>query len=238
VNEIAHEGSGLLSLEPLQAIEANPGNLREMLKRVIRENLKRALADAQFLEAIAFRSYTHPNGFSKLILTPSVYPEGELRLHVWDNESWAGVDSKIHNHAWDFASMVLCGALENVVYDIAEGDSFWLQRVDVLEGINNWSASRYNINEAGQIGAAVSLRNNMPQGTLYAQRADVFHQVIPREAFCVSAVLQGPFQSDGSFILTRAPVRQGPVGLRSLSIERVADLCHRIGETSKEVSDT
>jgi len=38
VNKIADEISGLLSLEPLQAIEANPKNLREMLQHVVREN--------------------------------------------------------------------------------------------------------------------------------------------------------------------------------------------------------
>ena len=230
MNDIADEIGGLLSLEPLQAIEANPKNLRRMLQRVVRDSLKRALADSRFLEGIASRSYTHPNGFSKLILSPSVYPAGELRLHVWDNRSWAGVDSKIHNHAWDFASMVLCGVLENVIYEIDEGETFWVQRVDVLEGIDNWSASRYHINEAGKMGTTASLRNHLPQGTLYAQRADVFHQVVPHEEFCVSVVLQGPFRRDGSFILARTQVQQKSVTLAALTTERVEDLCQRISD--------
>lgn len=234
MNEVAHEIDELLSLEPLEAIGTNPENLREMLQRIIRESLRSALADSQILEAIASRSYTHPNGFSKLILSPSVYPAGELRLHVWDNESWTGVDSKIHNHAWDFASLVLCGVLENVIYDIDEGQAFWVQRVDVLEGVNNWSSSRYNINEAGQIDASVTLRNHIPQGTLYAQRADVFHQIVPHEAFCVSLVLQGPFSRDGSFILSKDPIKKGPVELRPLTTDRVAELCRRIEQTWKD----
>jgi hypothetical protein len=64
-------------------------------------------------EAIAERSYWHPNGFLKLVL------EGEsgapqLRLHVWPTPD---TEDDIHDHAWPYRSVVLAGALREVRYD-------------------------------------------------------------------------------------------------------------------------
>jgi hypothetical protein len=50
-------------------------------------------------------SYRHNNGFTKLSLFNS--NQIHLRLHIWANEE----DASIHNHAWDFGSIVLKGCL-------------------------------------------------------------------------------------------------------------------------------
>jgi hypothetical protein len=59
----------------------------------------------------------HGNGFVQLDL-----PDGR-RLHVWDNGvPRQAVNSSVHDHAFGFTSHVICGILQNVVYDIVPSD--------------------------------------------------------------------------------------------------------------------
>jgi hypothetical protein len=64
---------------------------------------------------VARASYWHANGFAKLVLHDSSEPNFHLRLHVWAAEHetaphWAGYYN-IHTHRWEFASVILAGAL-------------------------------------------------------------------------------------------------------------------------------
>ncbi len=171
--------------------------LRDLGKGVI----SCVLGSRDALDAVAQRSYSHPNGFQKIVLLPSCYPSAELRLHIWN--SWIrDEDCKIHNHAWNFSSLVLCGALENVTYEVGEGSALRAYRVEALSSANGWASANYTISDAGNIPASESLRVTMAEGTYYRQRAEVFHRVAPRTAFCATLVAQEPFQSSGSFILT------------------------------------
>jgi len=61
-------------------------------------------------EAIARKSYVHANGFMKLVLFDDPSMPFSVRLHVWTRiPRWEGT---IHNHRWDFASLVLTGTIE------------------------------------------------------------------------------------------------------------------------------
>jgi hypothetical protein len=64
-------------------------------------------------DAIASRSYWHPNGFAKLVLFAEAQ-WGQLRLHVWPDRL---VKGDIHGHAWPYESTVLAGELCEVTYD-------------------------------------------------------------------------------------------------------------------------
>lgn len=75
-------------------------------------------------EAIAERSYWHPNGFVKLVIDDDP-GAGQLRFHVWPREV---DDDDIHAHAWCYASVVLEGELREVVYreaPLGEGAAWW-----------------------------------------------------------------------------------------------------------------
>jgi hypothetical protein len=74
--------------------------------------------------AIAERSYWHPNGFAKLILSEDP-GAGQLRLHVWPE-----VTSRddVHGHAWAYESVVVAGELTEITYRDApsgEGTLMW-----------------------------------------------------------------------------------------------------------------
>jgi hypothetical protein len=63
-------------------------------------------------DAVAERSYWHPNGFLKLVLE-GASGAPQLRLHVWTTPR--GEDD-IHDHAWAYRSLVLAGAVREVRY--------------------------------------------------------------------------------------------------------------------------
>jgi len=75
-------------------------------------------------EAIAGRSYWHPNGFAKLVLADDLQ-WGQLRLHVWPRLPAA---DDIHGHAWSYESIVLAGGLSEITYRevrSGEGRQMW-----------------------------------------------------------------------------------------------------------------
>ena len=49
------------------------------------------------------------------------YLSSEIRLHVWSAAHRVEGVSDIHNHPWDFESMVVCGNMENTLYRVAPG---------------------------------------------------------------------------------------------------------------------
>jgi hypothetical protein len=70
------------------------------------------LADPPWSERVAANSYLHENGFYKLVLADSGTPPFKLRLHSWlrwrtDDEI---VRENIHNHRWNFATVLVRGA--------------------------------------------------------------------------------------------------------------------------------
>jgi hypothetical protein len=73
-------------------------------------------------EAIAARSYWHPNGFVKLVLED--HPRhGQLRLHVWP--TLPDDHGDVHGHAWNYASVVVDGELCEMVYEETPSDDGW-----------------------------------------------------------------------------------------------------------------
>lgn len=68
------------------------------------------------LEQVAARSYAHDNGFTKIVLLNGRDGGGALRLHVWPPQE-ADNRGNIHNHCWDFTSLVLAGNLEYEEYE-------------------------------------------------------------------------------------------------------------------------
>ena len=69
------------------------------------------------IETIAEKSYSHANGFDKILLGETT--TCKLRLHIWWN-GIDGIESDLHNHNWDFASNILCGSLKTELFDISD----------------------------------------------------------------------------------------------------------------------
>jgi hypothetical protein len=79
-----------------------------MFGRVLDQFIDDQSATAQ----LSTRSFFHPTGATKLIMTNLGRDMPELRVHFWPNVSGlVGNELSIHNHRWDFASHVIFGKL-------------------------------------------------------------------------------------------------------------------------------
>lgn len=87
-----------------------PSNLVRFAAAELPARLRRLLQSPEELAAVAARSYVHDNGFVKIVLESGEDGDGALRLHIWPSEGED--DGNIHNHCWDFTSVVLTGTLE------------------------------------------------------------------------------------------------------------------------------
>jgi len=71
-------------------------------------------------------SYTHDNGFDKMVLFQDSETKMKMRLHIWHPiivEGIKRVRQNVHNHRWDFSSVVLTfvkvllfGRFVNILY--------------------------------------------------------------------------------------------------------------------------
>jgi hypothetical protein len=67
------------------------------------------------LEEVAARSYRHDNGFWKIVLAET--DSYKVRAHVWfPREKARFATSNIHNHRWNFSSILLCGGYEQDLF--------------------------------------------------------------------------------------------------------------------------
>ena len=88
------------------------------------ETLVAILGSRSRLDAVAARSYWHPNGFAKVVLDRR-RRSGEVRLHIWPRHPH---DEDIHGHAWKYESIVLAGELTEAAYresESGEDDAMW-----------------------------------------------------------------------------------------------------------------
>lgn len=77
------------------------------------ENLKQLLLsiikNEDLLREISAQSYSHYNGFDKIVLLSPKKSTYKLRLHIW----WPGKKihtENVHNHDWDFGSYIIAGS--------------------------------------------------------------------------------------------------------------------------------
>lgn len=95
-----------------------------MDKNKLIQILKEIINDDFLLEKIANRSYTHALGFDKIVLIDlkkdlGINNKVQLRFHIWDNKNDAlSVLEAMHEHSFNFVSLVLSGKLENQSFDM------------------------------------------------------------------------------------------------------------------------
>ena len=83
------------------------------------ELLTEIITTPSILQEVARRSYLHNNGFDKITLkvdSQDIFGP-RIRLHIWWPRCRPPSDATIHNHAWNFASRLLCGQQESELFD-------------------------------------------------------------------------------------------------------------------------
>ncbi len=159
----------------------------------LRDALATIVGDQHLLSAVASKSYLHPNGFEKIPLAYTRTPEYKLVLHVWCGGRDAHEPSDIHNHRWDFSSMVLLGGLQWEQYEISAslGHPMAEYRYQSPEG-----SGSYSLEHVGSSPLHCVLSAWFSERTTYTFSRDALHRADPGTSMSVSLVLQGsPQQS-------------------------------------------
>lgn len=152
--------------------------------------LKLILDDPEQLDQVASQSYIHYNGFDKLVLLSSTSPQYKLRLHVW----WPSPDQSvttenIHNHRWDFSSIILIGAYRKQEYQLSdEGVETYSYRYFSPKGQDHYSMDFLDIKKL-----TCTLDEFMTAGTSYTLPHTILHRITsPRQKLTATLMLQGP----------------------------------------------
>lgn len=104
-------------------------------------------------------------------------PEKQFRLHIWDPARAAYEVSTLHNHPWDFTSVIISGEVADRTYlvrevDLATRNTHWRQRIQCGEGGGLCG---------GRQGVQVRpLQTNLYRnGATYGHVAETVHESIP-----------------------------------------------------------
>jgi len=150
---------------------AQPGNLRAMFDEFLHEVATSVHQNTD--------SYTHDNGFDKIVFFEDNETKLKMRLHVWHPLVIPGtkrVRQNVHNHRWDFASIVLLGHADQLTYRFAEkdekGEEFFYYRYYA-----RGSKEHYELEELGKTKLVCLGSERFEAGQLYCINNEVLHRV-------------------------------------------------------------
>jgi hypothetical protein len=179
----------------LAAIRALLGSIDA--RQWIADAIENLTADPQALQAAAAHTIEHPNGFDRLTLVDAL-PHYRIRLHIWWPERRGAVED-IHNHAWDFGSVVLAGQLRFKTYTAGEtGEEHFVYRHTY------GAAGNYRDDEVERCRLVLGLNAVLPAGTQYTFDHRQLHTVSPEgEGPVATLVVTGRLLRDGSDVFVK-----------------------------------
>ncbi|WP_141581883.1 hypothetical protein [Actinomadura sp. WMMA1423] len=197
----------------------------------VRDLLCGTLRDEQWLDAVRDASYRHDNGFDKIVLMAGA--GYQFRLHVWREVPREAEVENVHNHRWDFSSVILLGGYRFQEFTPDPGGCPF----HAYGYVSERGSASYSLEALGQRGLTRSFDAHLRAGTSYTLTSDVLHRVSnPPGRLTMSLVLQGPHQPD-SAVLVYAEKRL-PSG-RTLPRAGFSheDLRHLLGDLVDELAD-
>jgi hypothetical protein len=155
-----------------QALAEPLGDGASFLHSVVKRGLlygavEQILGSADDLDAIAGRSYRHVNGFTKIVLWEASDTGAKLRVHVWSPHS---PSSDVHDHYWDFSSLVLQGAVESTTFEEGEGDQAFA-RFDLRPS----TLGSFSLTSSGTVDLRLVQAATFPVMGVYSLSRDVLH---------------------------------------------------------------
>lgn len=150
---------------------AEPTNLAAMFE----EFLVEVRSDIHFKSD----SYSHDNGFDKIVLFEDNETRMKMRLHIWYPILLSGnhrARQNVHNHRWDFSSIVLLGRVDHVTYRFAqsseEGEELFHYRYYA-----RGDKEHYNLEELGKSRVVETHKESFSAEQLYGVENEVLHRV-------------------------------------------------------------
>jgi hypothetical protein len=200
------------------------------------------MLDTDTIETIAKRSYSHPNGYDKIVLVSRDIMElpYELRMHVWWADQHRSLGD-IHNHDWEFSSRVLCGRLDCQEYEAGDYGEPMLRYIYLRS-----EKARFILQAQGSGRLKLGRFYSVWPGQSYSMQRTTLHRAAGAEG-CTTAtlILQGPTHQLSSMIYRDTESNQGgepspleplpPSALRS-KLQRLADILEQ-NEKSPDPAD-
>jgi hypothetical protein len=124
-------------------------------------------------------SYTHANGYDKIVLFHDTTTRMKMRLHIWWPMHELGgsrTRQNVHNHRWDFASAVLLGSINHATYRFArrgeQGEDFFHYRY-----YGRGSKEHYDLEGMGKASLVFAGSAARVAGEVYCVGNEVLHRV-------------------------------------------------------------
>lgn len=102
-----------------------------------------------------------------------LYLSTGMRLHVWSTQHAVKDVSVIHDHPWDFHSVVLCGRMIDMVYEIEPGEPTHHEQ-SIMCGVG-----AHTITEKSNVRLALRSNDAHYAEDTYNRKAEQLHQSMP-----------------------------------------------------------
>jgi len=175
--------------------------------------ISRIVGDRHELEVCRGSAYFHANGFLKCPLWVEPATGRKVVVHAWPQSAGRWSAEHIHDHRWDFASVLLCGGYR---YELFEVSSDAELEVDIHEYRSLGASVEYQLvrSAPSRVGRVVGGEWTAPAG--YALHRSVLHRLSSVQPGTVTLVLQGTVEADSTRVALTANSRLGssPVVVR------------------------
>lgn len=154
----------------------------------VARTISRVVDDRQELERWREAAYFHANGFLKCPLWIESETGRKLVMHVWPESSGHWSAEHIHDHRWDFASVLLRGGYRYELFDVAPGGEL---EVDLHEYRSLGSSVEYSLTRSAPSRLTLVAAGHWVASAGYALERSVLHRLSRVRSGTVTLVLQG-----------------------------------------------
>jgi hypothetical protein len=196
----------------------NRGFVSALLKALLRED--------EQLQFVASRSYAHYNNFDKLVLISSMEPRYDLRMHVWWPNSHIISTENIHNHKWDFSSVLLTGSYSFEVYE----ESSTGREMYEYSYVTRAGSDSYQMPFLRQANLELTSEGCMSAGDSYSLSHEILHRVIcDLSATTISLVIRGASKKNTARVFTDNQANiEKPISSSTFSVSEVCEKFNHI----------
>jgi hypothetical protein len=133
----------------------------------------------------AWKAVWHPLGFMDIELFST--PTDFLRLHIWSElaGSYRSSGFSIHKHDWSMSSHVICGVVQNRVYEVLAGEmpTHRVYGIEYSGEVNQLRATER------EVSCQLRRTDSVSAGATYTLQSDTFHDIAPPPAHATTATL-------------------------------------------------
>jgi hypothetical protein len=160
------------------------------------------LGNEKLLNELCHRSFLHPTGIIKIIMTEENYHSFSTRLHIWPNGNRYPQNTNyesIHDHRWDFASNILAGTFRKRLFEVNPSSGLDVKSRMLLGGNSNEKLNY--VKELDNTKICEIFETELSVGDSYFQCAHALHLIAPvSDEFSATIFLRTPYYLDRAHV--------------------------------------